>query len=267
MKNLQPTIIVPVLNNVTGLNNNFDSILSQPCSTPEFIVIDGGSTDGSLEVIESYKGHINYWETGLDSGIADAFNRGIAHATGDIIGILNSDDILEPKALSHLMSAIEQMPTADIYYGSIRYYDPQHQSSTIRRPNLSNIHKRMSIFHPALFIRRSCYEKVGNYNCRYTHAMDSEWCHRAIAAGMKFHEVPAVLATMSLGGVSDIEYKQSLKQYRNSVIHHKLTNHLTAYFYYYFYLTVKTVMRFSFMRPIKLLRDRFLEFRSKTTSS
>jgi len=138
---------------------------------------------------------------------------------------------------------------------------------TIRRPYLANMHKRMSIFHPAIFIRRSCYQKVGNYDCRYTHAMDSEWCHRAIAAGMKFHEVPAVLATMSLGGVSDIEYKQSLKQYRNSVIHHKLTNPLTAYFYYYFYLTVKTVMRFPFMRPIKLLRDRFLEFRSKTTPS
>ena len=259
------SIILPVLNNSHGLQQALDSILSQALLTVELIVIDGGSKDGTLEVIESYKSHISYWESGLDSGIADAFNRGIAHATGDIIGILNSDDILEPNALSHLMSAIEQMPTADIYYGSIRYYDPQHQSSTIRRPYLSNMHKRMSIFHPAIFIRQSCYQKVGDYDCRYTHAMDSEWCHRAIAAGMKFHEVPAVLATMSLGGVSDIEYKQSLKQYRDSVIQHKLTKPLTAHFYYYFYLTVKAVMRLPFMRPIKLLRDRFLEVCHKTT--
>jgi len=97
--------------------------------------------------------------------------------------------------------------------------------------------------------------------------MDSEWCHRAIAAKMSFFEIPAVLATMALGGVSDIEYKQSLKQYRQSVIHHELTKPLAAHFYYYFYLTIKTVMRFPFMRPIKLLRDRFLEFRSKTTPS
>ena len=133
MINFELTIIIPVLNNDIGLINNINSILSQSCPTLELIVIDGGSTDGTLDVIDSYKKHIAYFETGLDSGIADAFNRGIAHATGEIFGILNSDDVLDPNALKHLISALDQMPAADIYYGAIRYYDPLHKTPSFRQ--------------------------------------------------------------------------------------------------------------------------------------
>ena len=263
INNILISIIIPVLNNRHGFSTSLLSITKQSTHNIEVIVIDGGSTDGTLLVIDSFSDYITYFETGLDSGIADAFNRGIAHANGDIIGILNSDDALDHNALKYLISAFEKIPTADIYYGAIRYYDPLHKTIYTRHPSLSSMYKRMSIFHPSISIRRSCYEKIGGYDCHYTHAMDSEWCHRAIAAKMKFHEIPAVLATMSLGGISDIEYNQSLKQYRNSVIHHKLANPVQAYFYYFFYLTIKAVMHFPFMRPIKLLRDRFIERKNK----
>jgi glycosyltransferase involved in cell wall biosynthesis len=253
------SFVMPVLNNRRGFSCAIESILEQGDLGVELIVIDGGSTDGTLEVINSYSDKITYWESGLDSGIADAFNRGIKHATGDIIGILNSDDVLEFDALKSLIEIMEQQPEPDIYYGSIRYYDPKREYKYIRKPALGQMYRRMSIFHPALFIRRSCYERIGLYDSNYTHAMDSELCHRALAAEMVFCEVPAVLATMALGGVSDVEYRKSLQQYRNSVIKHGLANPVAAYSYYFFYLLVKTFMRLPMMRPIKRLRDVLLE--------
>jgi glycosyltransferase involved in cell wall biosynthesis len=253
------SFVLPVLNNADGFRLAIESILVQSNLTVELIVIDGGSNDGTIDVIKSFSDKIAYWESGLDSGIADAFNRGIKRVTGDVVGILNSDDVLEPDALRHLIEVVEQQPEADVYYGAIRYYDPVLESAYIRNPDLSQMYWRMSVFHPATFIRRSCYERVGLYDCDYTHAMDSEWCHRAMASGMKFGEVPKVLATMALGGVSDTEYRKSLQQYRDSVIKYGLAKPIAAYFYYSFYLFVKTIMRFPIMRPIKRVRDFMLD--------
>ena len=253
------SFVLPVLNNREGLRCAIESILVQLAYPVELIVIDGGSTDGTLEVINSYCHLISYFETGLDTGIADAFNRGIERATGDVIAILNSDDVLEPNAIGNVIDVVTANPSADVFYGSLCYFDSTRGSRFVRKPDLSSMCRRMSLFHPALFVRRSCYERVGLYDCGYTHAMDSEWCHRAMVSQVGFCEVPSVLATMSLGGVSDIEYRQSLQQYRISVIRHGLASSLSAYAYYYFYLTAKTVVRLPVLRTIKRIRDRMLD--------
>jgi len=257
------TIIFPVLNNVAGLERAVDSALHARYKGVELIVIDGGSTDGTLEVIKSYKDEIAYWESGLDSGIADAFNRGIERATGSIIGILNSDDVLEPGALKSLFETVDSNPSAEVYYGSLRYYNPEKDYSYIRKPDITQMKRRMSIFHPAMFVQKTCYEAVGLYDCNHAHAMDSEWCHRAMVSGAVFCEVPAVLATMSLGGVSDLEYKKSLSQYRDSTVKHGIASSIDANFYYWIHLLQKIVMGFPLMYQIKRLRDRLFSSRVK----
>ena len=250
------SVILPVLNNAAGFERALKSILGQAdAAALQLIVIDGGSTDGTIECINTYSEQLYYWESGRDTGIADAFNRGIKQATGDIIGILNSDDVLESDAIKNLICAMDMHPLADVYYGSIRYYDSVRQTTFIRRPDLSSMHQRMSIFHPAMFVRRNCYEKIGYYDCNYSHAMDSEWCHRAMVSQVRFCKVSSVLATMALGGLSDIEYRSSLQQYRSSIITHQLARPLAAYVYYYFFLFVKMAMRVPVMRPLKRLRD------------
>jgi len=252
------SFIMPVLNNCHGFSRAIESILDQSELSIELIVIDGGSNDGTLGVIESYSDKIHYWESGHDSGIADAFNRGIKRASCDFIGILNSDDLLEPDAIKNLFKTIEMQPAADVFYGAIRFYDPVRGSTYVRNPDLTQMHRRMSLFHPAMFIRRSCYDRIGLYDCTYAHAMDSEWCHRAMAAGVEFFEVPSVMATMALGGVSDRDYGKSLRQYRTSLIKYGITKPAAAYFYYSFFLAVKTIMRLPIMHPIKRFRDRLL---------
>jgi glycosyltransferase involved in cell wall biosynthesis len=250
------SIITPVLNNRDGFIKTFDSIGCDP-TMMEIIVIDGGSTDGTVDEIIRRESDISYWETGKDSGIADAFNRGISAAKGEFIVILNSDDFWEPGVMAHLKSANKENPDADVFYGALRFIDNEKNYRYVRFPDISKMKYRMSLFHPAMIVRKRCYQEIGFYDENYTHAMDSEWCHRAIKKGKVFCEIPFVLANMSLGGVSDRDYHISLSQYRDSLIKNRLSNRYIAYLFYYLNLVQKKVIRLPFFYPLKLVKDRF----------
>lgn len=249
------SIIIPVLNNKQQLVRCLDSIL---CSKVQLsnadihiIIIDGGSSDGTVEVIKEYECHVSYWETGLDSGISDAFNRGINHATGDIVAILNSDDYWHEDTLEHIVNAYLQSPDTDIFYGDLQFSDENLGAFYIKRPEIKKMKYRMNIFHPAMFVKRSAYEEIGLYNLDYKYAMDSEWCHRALAKGLNFDYIPYPLATMSLGGVSDKNFKQSLQEYRRSIIQNGLAKSWEAWSYYGYFLFMKRLMKIPWLKTIK----------------
>lgn len=252
------SIIMVVKNDRHRFRRALSSVLEQMTDELEVIVIDGGSTDGTLEVIKARAQHLAYWETGQDSGIADAFNRGIQQATGDVVAILNSDDHWMPETLSLVREHALRFPDVSVFYGAVRYEDPVSGYAYVRTPRLASLKYRMWLFHPAIFVRRDAYTRVGLYDTRFTHAMDAEWCHRALSAGERFQEIPAVLASMSLGGVSDRDYRTSLAQYRDSVIRHGLCGRLEGWLYYAFYLGIKQAMRFPALAPLKRLRDSWL---------
>jgi len=249
-KTLSISVVIPVFNNANQLRNCLDSIL-ESLYYYEVIVIDGGSTDDTLAVIGKYTEYISYWESGLDSGIGDAFNRGINQATGDIIAILNSDDYWHKDTLSLVVEAFEQSPGVDVLYGDLQFLDESVNRSYIKKPDITKMKFRMNIFHPAMFVRRSAYEKVGLYRLDYKHAMDSEWCHRALAKGLKFEYTPYVLTTMRLGGVSDREFKESLQEYRKSVILNGLAKPWLGWLCYYYYYFMKSLMSISWFRSLK----------------
>lgn len=252
------SVIFPVLNNRVGFVRAIDQVLSLGRSDIEVVVIDGGSTDGTLEEIRSRASHIAYWETGKDKGIADAFNRGIIHSNGKFIAILNSDDFWDENALEVIERAVREHGSGDVFYGAVRYVDTKRGYSYVRRPRLSALKYRMWLFHPALIVSRAAYEKIGLYDDRYTHAMDSEWCHRAVAANKKFVELNTVLANMSLGGVSDRQFIVSLSQYRKSVVMHGLCGPFEGWVYFVWFSVVKSIMRPGILRPFKTLRDMVL---------
>ncbi|QGW75239.1 glycosyltransferase [Pseudomonas alkylphenolica] len=251
------SVIMIVKNDSLRFRRALSSVLAQKTERLEIIVIDGGSTDGTLNEIAAHQDQLHYWESGLDKGIADAFNRGIAQARGEFIAILNSDDTWEPDTLRRVLDARKSHPQASVLCGAVRYLDPDSGYSYTRYPDPTALKLRMWVFHPALFVSRASYARVGGYEPQYTHAMDSEWCHRALTHGEKFEVVPAVLANMSLGGLSDRDFTVSLRQYRDSVICHGLCGRLEAWAYYTFFLTVKKTMLFPLLNPIKRLRDRF----------
>jgi len=245
-----------VRNDRLRFNRALSSVLAQKTEELEIIVIDGGSTDGTLDEIAAHQDQLHYWESGLDKGIADAFNRGIAQARGEFIATLNSDDTWEPDTLRLVQEARQRHPQASVLCGAVRYLDPTSGYSYTRYPDPGALKYRMWVFHPSLFISSAAYARVGGYEPQYSHAMDSEWCHRALARGEKFEVIPAVLANMSLGGLSDRDFTVSLQQYRDSVIRNRLCSRLEGWIYYALFLSLKKIMQIPVLQPVKKLRDR-----------
>lgn len=114
---IKVSIITVVYNGVKNIEQTIKSVLHQTYSNIEYIVIDGGSTDGSLDIIKKYSDSISYWVSEADKGIYDAMNKGISKATGDLIGIINSDDWYEPDAIMNMVTAYEENT---VLYGIIR---------------------------------------------------------------------------------------------------------------------------------------------------
>lgn len=241
------SLIIPVLNNKSQFSVIIESLCKNNTNELEILVVDGGSTDGTISVIKEHEKSIYYWESGQDQGIADAFNRGIQKSTGDLVAILNSDDFWEDSTLETLLNAYISYPDAEVFYGDLRFINEADHESYIKKPNLKRMKYRMNIFHPAMFIKKSTYNKVGLYNQDYLYAMDSEWCHRAQQLGIKFHYIPQVLASMRLGGTSDVEYKKSLNEYRLSTVEHKLASAFEARLYYNFFVFMKIMMKNKFI--------------------
>lgn len=250
------SVLMPVLNRADTFRQAIESVIKFSEYHIEIIVIDGGSTDGTLGVINEYTDKISYCESGLDSGICNAFNRGLDHATGELVTILNSDDYWTEEGLHELLKTVLRNPEADIYHSSIRYIDKKNKHTYVIKPNIKRLKRRMSVFHPTMFVKRSCYQKVGVYNENYKYAMDSDWCLRALKSNAKFCEVPAVLTNMRLEGTSDTNFMDSLREYRDSVIRNDVAGVITAYFYYGFYAFFKWLMKYGMFSRIKSLRNR-----------
>jgi len=234
------SVVVPVKDDADGLRSTLASIPDE--NQVEIIVIDGGSKECTLEVIREHIARIGYFESGEDSGIANAMNRGIERSTGDYVAILNAGDEWLPKTFERVLAAIAQKPDVGMFHGSIRY---QHENGTTyeRKPHLARMHRRMWMFHPTWFVSANCYATIGGYDERYELAMDSEWCHRAITSGVKIVEIDACMAVMTLGGRSDIHFTQALGEYRRSVVKHGLSFPVTAWFWYRVFVLVKTLRR------------------------
>jgi glycosyltransferase involved in cell wall biosynthesis len=255
---LKISVIIAVYDGVDSIENAINSVLKQNYSAIELLVIDGGSKDGTLEVIEKYLDHISFFETGQDSGISDAFNRGVIQSTGDVIVILNSDDYWESGAVHEVVRLFNENPGIDIVHGRIRYIDSLRQSSYIKTPCINDMKKYMSVYHPTMFAKRKAYDSVGLYNEHYMCAMDSEWVHRALSKKIQFLASHEVLSNMALGGRSDTEFKQALTEYRQSVITHKIANKPYAYAYYGLHLLMKYLVKISILRQLKQKIDRYI---------
>lgn len=236
------SVITVVLDGVETIEKTFNSIFQQQYPNIELIVIDGGSTDGTLDIIKAHSPRIPYWETGLDRGISDAFNRGLSKVTGDLIAILNSDDQWFPNTVNEVVNSYKTSPDVDIFYGNVRFLNGHRGESYSIAADLDGIQKHMSIFHPSLFVKKNAYKIIGGYSDSYKYAMDSHWVHRALNAGLKFQKIDKVLAQMRLGGLSDREFLKSLSEYRRSVIENQLLGPLRASYYFLKYSFFKILM-------------------------
>jgi len=245
------SVVMPVLNSVSTVEVALESVFQQNASNLDIVIIDGGSTDGTLDVIAQYSNNIDAIEVGKDSCLSDALNRGLKLATGDFVAILNADDHWMKGTIQSIRKSIEADPGKEVYCGKVRIIDPSTGLSYTLAPKLAKMKKRMSIFHSSMFISKNAYDRIGGYSVDYHLAMDSEWCHRAICADLRFGLVDDVLASMRLEGISDIHFLKSLLEYRKSAIQHKIATRMEASFYFLQHLIVKLIFRNRVLRSIK----------------
>ncbi len=211
------SIITPTYNSEKTIARTIESIISQNYPDLEYIIIDGASTDRTKEIVMSYQGKQDIkFISEPDKGIYDAMNKGVRMATGDIIGILNSDDLFDnDKVLSIVLNAF--LDTAiDAVYGDITYFGSDMNAITrywkTGEYRENKLNSGWMIPHPALFVKKSIYEKFGAFNTDFKIAADYEFILR-ILKKYQIHVkyIPSVFVRMFNGGTSGSNLKQRKK--------------------------------------------------------
>jgi len=210
------SIITIVINGEKYLKHTIESVLRQTYNNVEYIIIDGGSSDGTIDIIKKYEDQVDYWVSESDDGIADAFNKGISLCAGDIIGLINADDWYEPDAIEKVVECKKQ---AAVYCGNVQYWD-EYNKDYIFTTNITGLPKEMTVNHPAVFVNKDIYERYGAFDRKYTYAMDYELLLRFYKKGVEFVAIDSVLSNMRLAGLSDTNREDSYREVRLAKIQH-----------------------------------------------
>lgn len=190
---LKVSIITPSYNQAQFLEETILSVLNQDYSNIEYILIDGGSTDGSLEIIKRYEGRINSWISEPDLGQTDAINKGFSMASGDVYAWLNSDDTYRPGAVGAAVEFLHQNAEIGMVYGNAYYIDDVGEI-VARYPAGETDYKRLrrgvnTIPQQAMFFRSILWSMVGPLDSSFYYAMDYDlWTRIAAVSPIAFHD-------------------------------------------------------------------------------
>lgn len=229
------SIITPTWNSIKTIKRNIDSIHGQHDVDLEQIIIDNLSTDGTVEYIQSLDYQIKLISE-KDNGISDAFNKGIKTATGDIIGIINSDDCLYSLDTLKRIHAEFILKKCDIVHGDLMFVDNQY-GTNIRKPLLCHIKYAFPFNHPTFFVLKSVYERYGLFDLEYQISMDFEFVSRFYRStadceiNMNYLPSPPI-SIMHAGGISETQELKCLNECRKILKNKKLWG-LSATLNYY----------------------------------
>lgn len=211
------SIITVVWNNEETIGDAIESVIGQDYDNFEYIIVDGGSTDSTLEIIDSYSKDIDFIVSEKDDGLYHAMNKGIDISTGDVIGILNSDDIYSNESvITDVCNAFLSNPHSDIFFGSTLMVDPHDINVNIREYNCSNFKPWMMRFgfappHPSSFIKKNAYINYGVYKQNFKNAADFEIFLRLLYVNkLNYIHSDKVFVKMRIGGTSTSGFKANL---------------------------------------------------------
>lgn len=214
------SVITVVYNNVSAIERTIRSVLEQSYQNIEYIIIDGASTDGTLELIKKYQERIAVLRSEKDRGIYDAMNKGLALATGDYVLFMNSgDEIYEKSTVKKVFATAEN---ADIYYGETEMFNDQWLSLGQRRHQTpeqfdwQSFKYGMNISHQAIYVKRSLAQP---YNLKYRYSSDIDWIIQIAKKSCNIVNTHLYVAKYLVGGMSKQKHWESLKE-RFSIFSH-----------------------------------------------
>ena len=210
------SIITVAYNSAKTIEDTIQSVVSQDYNAVEYIIIDGGSTDGTMDIVNRYKDQITTIVSEPDKGIYDGMNKGVALATGEVVGILNSDDFYaNPTVLSHIAAKFDSK--TDAVYADLVYVD-QIETDKVIRKWISGEYEQGAFKkgwmppHPTLFVKNEIYKKFGSYSLKLRSAADYEFMLRVIHKHqIKVNYLPEIIVQMRAGGVSNASLKNRVK--------------------------------------------------------
>ena len=211
------SVITITYNSVETLEETILSVTTQDYPGLEYVIIDGGSTDGTLDIVERYRDRIAICVSEPDRGISDAFNKGIRHATGEIIGIINSDDILMPGTLKSI--AAHYRREVDVYSGNVLVWNDKTGEAFSAKPDIKfdKLRLQYGVAHPSRFIRKDAYERFGLYAEQLRYNMDGELLCRFYQKGAVFIHVDDDWTKFLLGGATADSIYKKKEDYRYTV--------------------------------------------------
>ena len=209
------SIITATYNSAATLRDCLQSVAKQSYTPIEHIIIDGASKDDSLSIAQSFA-HIAQVHSEKDQGIYDAMNKGIAHATGDIIGILNSDDFyVDERVIQDIVTVFENS-NCDVVYADLQYVDRERTDKIIRTWKSGTMQQRSFLYgwmppHPTVFVRRKVYEQYGAFNLSLKSAADYEFMLRVLyKEKCPVAYLPKTIVKMRDGGQSNQSIKHRI---------------------------------------------------------
>ncbi len=219
MKNSPKISIITVCyNSESTIEETILSVITQDYDNWEYLIIDGGSTDGTLQIIDKYREKLAYVVSEPDGGISDAFNKGIRLASGDVIGLINSDDLLAEGALR--VVAYNFSSDIDVYRGNMIIEDGKSGKRYLSRPTMkfSKMSRINNVCHPSTFVKSEAYKKLGTYRVGFKYMMDVDLLYRFYQAGAKFEYLNATLAVFRTGGRTDYSWKHKLEEHNQMLM-------------------------------------------------
>ncbi len=213
---MKVSIITASFNSASTILDTIKSVITQSYTDIEYIIIDGGSTDATVGIIQAFSPWISHWVSEPDEGIYDAMNKGIHLATGDIIAFLNSDDFyVHSDVISQVVNHFKRT-NADSIYGNIQYVNP-HNTQKIVRHWVSGMYQRHKFLlgwmppHPAFFVKREVYLTLGCFNTRLKTSADYEFMLRTLYKHKVSSDyLPELIVRMRTGGASNRSIRKRL---------------------------------------------------------
>jgi glycosyltransferase involved in cell wall biosynthesis len=223
------SIITIVYNGEKHIEDAIRSVQRQNYPNLQYIIVDGGSTDNTLSIVQRFRDTVTDLISEKDEGISDAFNKGLLRAKGEIVGMINADDWYADGAIE---KAVRAMEGYDVVYGDLQLWR-DGQPDFVFTGDHTRLHQEMRINHPTVFVRKNGYDRVGLFDKQYKCAMDYDLLLRLMINGCRFNHLPEVLANMRWDGLSDTRWllgcRETLSIKNRHLPHRKMQHRL--YFY------------------------------------